>query len=363
MNERYTLQNIREKYGVEFNPDSFNPFQRVAWWEFNNGQISQEVLENSIREIEQKITSIQDPKIIKDLEKKKGGLVAIQNRPEKVESFEVEDLWKKNFPKVDELILGLDSDTRNKLVSNVLINENPQWHPERNSLVHIKIVTSRAIDTGDRDLIQAALFHDIAKFDTLSFNAKGWPTCLGHDKKGWELSKESQNEIVSYIVLNHMKIKGWKGDTESASLNPGTKVEMFRSAPGDTDDQKAKAFWKLCVFSKMDDMSYPFDSSTLHWDNPTIENWDTQCPLKGDYKSSEFFEQKPQVPQKTPNTPYTAKQLMEKGAKGPQIGELLKRIVGLNAQEADGIISDYLSGNLTEKRKWIMTLEKWKKRG
>ena len=32
---------------------------------------------------------------------------------------------------------------------------------------------SRGIETGDDDLIQTALYHDISKFDTVSFNKQG----------------------------------------------------------------------------------------------------------------------------------------------------------------------------------------------
>lgn len=91
---------------------------------------------------------------------------------------DLENKWSKNFDKVDELIDSLDERSKRQLLTNVFINENPKWHPERNSFVHIKIVCSRGIDTKDEDLMKSGLYHDIAKFDTATFNSQGWPTCL-----------------------------------------------------------------------------------------------------------------------------------------------------------------------------------------
>ena len=143
-------------------------------------------------------------------------------RTEKQVSMELENKYKGAFDQCDSLIGGLGTDLKKQLLRNVYINENPKWHPERNSLVHIKIVMSRGIETNDKDLITAALYHDIAKFDTVSFNKMGWPTSLGHDKAGAEsASAGGANELVVYICAKHMVIKGWQAEIDKKKVNAG----------------------------------------------------------------------------------------------------------------------------------------------
>ena len=164
-------------------------------------------------------------------------------RTEKPVGMDLENKYSGSFAQCDSLIGGLGNDLKKQLLRNVYINENPKWHPERNSLVHIKIVMSRGIETGEQDLITAALYHDIAKFDTVSFNKMGWPTSLGHDKAGAEsASAGGANELVVYICAKHMVIKGWQAESEGGVLNPGTKFKIFTEAPGADNNEKAKAF-------------------------------------------------------------------------------------------------------------------------
>jgi len=212
-------------------------------------------------------------------------------RTEKVVSSDLENRYSGLFSQCDGLIKSLDGESLKRLLRNVYINENPKWHTERNSLVHIKIVMSRGIETGDDDLIQTALYHDISKFDTVSFNKQGWPTSLGHDKAGAEVATtDGANEVVVYVCAKHMVIKGWQGASEGGELNPSTKFKIFADAPGVDNNEKAKAFWKLCVFSKMDNMGNEFNADSLKWDNPSYDKWDEECPLKDQFKKSELVQ-------------------------------------------------------------------------
>jgi hypothetical protein len=352
---------IKDQYGVDpkegLNPNSF---QQVLIAEAELGEITPETLNNSISSLESQIVSEQDPKMQKELQKKLENLKKVAERPKKEISMDLENKWSKNFGEVDKLIGTLDARSKSQLLTNVFINENPKWHPERNSFVHIKIVCSRGVDTKDDDLMKSALFHDIAKFDTATFNAQGWPTCLGHDKKGSESAKGAgMNDTVVYVCANHMKVKGWQGDSEGGTLNPSTKFQIFSEAPGQTPDEKAKAFYKLCVFSKMDNMAYDFDSAKLAWPNPTYEKWDEECPLKDEFKKAELVEIKVEKAKPT----FTSQELMAFGAKGPQIGEINKAIVGKTKEEAFEIIKQIL-GNpelKMESKRWVMTFESFKK--
>lgn len=97
--------------------------------------------------------------------------------------------------------------------------QNPEWHPEGNTLKHIIYVVQRAITNhpDDPDMIMAAFFHDLGKFDTLDTNPKtGHPTAYGHELVSADLVKQYSDwissygadpEKVYYIVKNHMKIK------------------------------------------------------------------------------------------------------------------------------------------------------------
>ena len=289
-------------------------------------------------------------------------------RTEKPVGMDLENKYKGSFDKCDSLIGGLGNDLKKQLLRNVYINENPKWHPERNSLVHIKIVMSRGIETGDQDLVTAALYHDIAKFDTVSFNKMGWPTSLGHDKAGAEsASAGGANELVVYICAKHMVIKGWLasatgGPSEGGELNPNTKFKIFAEAPGADNNEKAKAFWKLCVFSKMDNMGNDFNAESLKWDNPSYDKWDEECPLKDQFKKAELVEIKAE---KAP-VAFTAQDIMKFGAKGPQIGQINKEISGKTKEEAFEIIKRVLGNpdltmeKVTNKR-WVKTFESFRK--
>lgn len=287
-------------------------------------------------------------------------------RTEKVISMDLEERYKGSFEQCDSLIGGLGEDLKKQLLRNVYINENPKWHPERNSLVHIKIVMSRGIETGDQDLITAALYHDIAKFDTVSFNKQGWPTSLGHDKAGAESAKAGgSNDVVVYVCAKHMIVKGWLasatgGPSEGGELNPSTRFKVFAEAPGSDNNEKAKAFWKLCVFSKMDNMGNDFDAEALRWDNPSYDKWDEECPLRDQFKKSELVE----IKVEKPKSPFTSQELMAMGVKpGPELGKILGAITGKNPEEAKVILGDQfgLTVEKSSTKRYIKMFEKFRK--
>jgi hypothetical protein len=281
-------------------------------------------------------------------------------RTEKVVSMDLENKYSGSFDRCDSLINGLNDELKKQLLRNVYINENPKWHTERNSLVHIKIVMSRGMETGDDDLITSALYHDIAKFDTVSFNKQGWPTSLGHDKAGAESAAAGgANDVVVYVCSKHMVIKGWQGASEGGELNPSTKFKIFAEAPGSDNNEKAKAFWKLCVFSKMDNMNSDFSAESLNWDNPSYDKWDEECPLKDQFKKAELV----QIVEEKKPLAFTAQEVMKMGAVGPQIGQINKSIVGLTREEAFEVIKQILGKpDLTmESKRWVKTFESFRK--
>lgn len=286
-------------------------------------------------------------------------------RNDKEVSNELENKYSGLFSQCDSVIKSLDETSLKRLLRNVYINENPKWHPERNSLVHIKIVMSRGIETGDDDLIQAALYHDISKFDTVSFNKQGWPTSLGHDKAGSEVAmSDGANEVVVYVCAKHMVIKGWMSDltggpSEGGTLNPSTKFKIFADAPGADNNEKAKSFWKLVVFSKMDNMGNDFNYENLRWDNPNYDNWDEECPLRDQFKKAELVE----IKVEKPKPPFSAQEIMAFGVQpGPMMGKVIGATTGKTKEEALEIIKQMTGNpNLTmESKRWIRTFESFR---
>ena len=297
-------------------------------------------------------------------------------------SMELENDYKDSFAKCDEIIektfgvkkneeaedslsdleIKEENDKRlelkKKLLRNVYINENPKWHEERNSLVHIKIVMSRGIETGDDDLINAALYHDIAKFDDVDFNKDGWPTSVRHDALGAALVSDP---MVKYICAKHMVIKGWQGASEGGVLNHKTKFKIFDEAPGADSNEKAKAFWKLCIFSKMDNMGNDFKYKlNLKWDNPSYDKWDEECPLKEQFKKAELV----QIIEEKPTPPFTSDELMGMGVeRGPDLGKMLAAITGKTREEAKLILSDQFGltvEKLSNNKKYIKMFEQFR---
>lgn len=99
--------------------------------------------------------------------------------------------------------------------------ENPQWHPEANCYIHIKIVTKRCIMSGNNDLICAGILHDICKLQTKKFNKKtGYNMSPGHEFAAVKFIEENQSvkdwitkdmnanlDRVIFIVKEHMRYK------------------------------------------------------------------------------------------------------------------------------------------------------------
>ena len=158
-----------------------------------------------------------------------------------------------------------------------------------------------------------------------------------------------------------MVIKGWQGVSEAGELNPSTKYKIFAEAPGETPDEKAKAFWKLCVFTNMDNMGKEFNAESLRWDNPTYERWDEECPLKDIYKKSELVE----IKVEKPKPPFSSQEIIAFGVQpGPMLGKVIGATTGKTKEEALEIIKQ-MTGNpdlqmpITEK-KWIKTFENFR---
>lgn len=128
-----------------------------------------------------------------------------------------ENLFPTN---VRELINELPLELKNILFNQWSAKQNPEWHPEGNTLKHILVVLKRAYKNypDNPNIILSALFHDLGKLKVYDINPKtGNPTAYGHEiessnlvekYKDWINSFEGvSSKIVYEIVKNHMKIK------------------------------------------------------------------------------------------------------------------------------------------------------------
>ena len=119
-----------------------------------------------------------------------------------------------------ELVKNLPQELKELLFKQWGAKQNPEWHPEGNTLKHIIVVIRRAYHhyPDDPNMIMAALFHDLGKIDTYKINPKtGQPTAYGHEDKSTDYVEQFRDWIesfegtdvdeIKYLVKNHMKVK------------------------------------------------------------------------------------------------------------------------------------------------------------
>jgi len=138
-----------------------------------------------------------------------------------------------------ELVKNLPQELKELLFKQWGAKQNPEWHPEGNTLKHILVVIRRAYHhyPDDPNMIMAALFHDLGKIDTYKINPKtGQPTAYGHEDKSTDYVEQFKDWIesfegtdvdeIKYLVKNHMKVKPSTWDQMKDS-----KKEPIKSHP------------------------------------------------------------------------------------------------------------------------------------
>jgi hypothetical protein len=119
-----------------------------------------------------------------------------------------------------KLVKNLPQELKELLFKQWGAKQNPEWHPEGNTLKHILVVIKRAYHhyPDDPNMVIAALFHDLGKIDTYKINPKtGQPTAYGHEDKSTDYVEQFRDWIesfegtdvdeIKYLVKNHMKVK------------------------------------------------------------------------------------------------------------------------------------------------------------
>jgi len=120
------------------------------------------------------------------------------------------------IPTFNEMYKLVPDDIRKYLDRCADTPQSPDWHPEGDVLVHIKIVYNRARKSGDINQALAAIFHDLGKADTTKKNKAGRWAAHGHENvsarlvekhKKWIGSMGARWFCVYNIVKEHMRIK------------------------------------------------------------------------------------------------------------------------------------------------------------
>lgn len=151
----------------------------------------------------------------------------------------------------DKIISTLPQHIQNKLNDLMKMKERPDFHPEENCFEHVRIVTNRCIQFGDKDLICTGIFHDIHKLDTVQINPKtGHPTSPGHDK--WAFKTVMNDQSVRQWIVDF----GADPDTVAGLCGQHMRIHQIgQMKPAkQTAIMNLSFFDKLAVFSVFDNM-------------------------------------------------------------------------------------------------------------
>jgi hypothetical protein len=161
---------------------------------------------------------------------------------------------KTKITSFEQLFKLMPNKQQDMLKSLKQIEERIDFHPEDNAYEHVKIVVERCIETGDNDLILAAIFHDIFKFKLNKPKIKAFgtiivetPTAEEHEDKAALMVLDNSDLIkdlggdplmVAGICKFHMRMKRFK--------------EMRKSKQGAM--MRQPFFLKTAIFKRADDM-------------------------------------------------------------------------------------------------------------
>lgn len=160
----------------------------------------------------------------------------------------------EKFSTFEELVNLAPIDVQTRLEKLKTFKENPKWHPEGNTSAHIKIVTTRLMETEDINLIIAGLYHDLGKLDTGELKeGTDYNHSHGHEFKSAKLvirdaefieSLGGDVEEIHTLVINHMRFKQLK-EMRKAKVNAFIAMPTFKkqSIFGLADSMNIE--WKL----------------------------------------------------------------------------------------------------------------------
>jgi len=138
------------------------------------------------------------------------------------------------------------------------IPQSPKWHPEGNTLEHVKFIIYGLHLKKDFGFISykeyefltwVALFHDLGKIDTLTFDDDGNPHAYGHEYKAERYIDGYQNIIDDDIDIDKLKkfcLKHMKAHLQAGNKMRMSKKKEFRKSFSQKD------FYLLMTFESCD---------------------------------------------------------------------------------------------------------------
>lgn len=158
----------------------------------------------------------------------------------------------------EDLVSIAPLSVRERLNALKSFKENPQWHPEGNTYDHIKTVATRLMLTGNINMILAALYHDLGKFDVgVLKEGKDYMKTPGHEHKSAKMVKRDSQFIewlggdvdeIHTLVSQHMRYK------QMSQMRPPKQATM-RAMP---------TFPKQAVFGAADNMLQEFTEQNIY---------------------------------------------------------------------------------------------------
>lgn len=188
------------------------------------------------------------------------------------------------------------------------VEQPPHYHPEGDVFVHTMLMLEAMEKPASQELAFSVLLHDIGKTPTFALNKKGFPCFYGHEEKGSEMAMaifrrlKCSNRLsgtVCSVIENHVRMAGMS----------------------------------KCKLSKIRrQMARPTIDIDLELCRLDAIGKGTACNLTNHGKLMEFrekFRNEPAVPAPL----LTGNDLIDIGIpRGPEIGELLRKIQDLQLQ-------------------------------
>lgn len=146
------------------------------------------------------------------------------------------------------------------------IPQSPKWHPEGNTLEHVKFIIyglnfkesyGFISDTEYQFLTWVALFHDLGKIDTLTFDDNGNPHAYGHEYKAENYIKKFEEIIPTNINIGHLHELCRKH--MKAHLMVGDKMREFKKIRFRDEFSNERLFYLMMVFESCDSAHTLYD--------------------------------------------------------------------------------------------------------
>ena len=173
----------------------------------------------------------------------------------------------------EQLIENAPQSVKDKLEGLKGLRERPDFHPEASTFEHIRIVTERLIQTGDRDLIMTGFFHDLFKLDTMVMHQVtidgelvDVPSSPGHEHEAekfinqnedvkafiWEVGRANP-DTVAFLCGQHMRVK----HMGEMNIKKRSKILLLDEA----------MLEKVVTFTVADRMLFDWDKIWSEWGN------------------------------------------------------------------------------------------------